>query len=92
MLMALWALGGTRQQCCKPIRCVEAGGCASVQPRLQACKTLWSVSGLSQELEVLVGIDLDPTAHALAKARLAAVERPGVTMHFMRGNYRCDGY
>jgi len=39
------------------------------------------------ELAVLVGIDLDPTAHKLARARLEGVGRSDVTLHLMRGNY-----
>ena len=45
-----------------------------------------------QELEVLVGLDVDPLAHQIAGARLTALARPGVKMHWVRANYRCLGY
>jgi 16S rRNA C1402 N4-methylase RsmH len=46
----------------------------------------------SQELRALVGIDLDPTAHRLAGARLERARaalggRPGPAVHLLRGNY-----
>ena len=43
-----------------------------------------------QELQTLLGIDLDPTAHRIAGERLQAAlqGRPGFTTHLLRGNYR----
>ncbi|KAJ9529825.1 hypothetical protein QJQ45_022231, partial [Haematococcus lacustris] len=43
---------------------------------------------LGVELRVLVGIDQDPNSHSLAQVRLLPMQRPGLTMHFMQGNYR----
>ncbi|KAJ9528921.1 hypothetical protein QJQ45_000503 [Haematococcus lacustris] len=43
---------------------------------------------LMGELRVLVGIDQDPNSHSLAQVRLLPMQRPGLTMHFMQGNYR----
>ncbi|GFH24757.1 SET domain-containing protein, partial [Haematococcus lacustris] len=40
-----------------------------------------------EELRVLVGIDQDPNSHSLAQVRLLPMQRPGLTMHFMQGNY-----
>ncbi len=41
-----------------------------------------------QELEVLVGIDVDPTAHEIAGARLRSVAPPTTIIHQVRSNYR----
>lgn len=43
---------------------------------------------LVQEMDVFVGIDLDPTAHRIAQQRLEAVKSPHLQTHFVRGNYR----
>lgn len=37
---------------------------------------------------MLMGIDLDPTAHKIARARLEALGRSDVALHLMRGNCR----
>ncbi|MEW5319573.1 MAG: hypothetical protein WDW38_010718 [Sanguina aurantia] len=46
---------------------------------------------LTQELRSLVGIDTDPVAHAIAGARLSALQqqlqRPDLSTHLLRGNY-----
>ncbi len=37
---------------------------------------------------MFVGIDQDPTAHALAQPRCAAAAPPGAAVHFVRRNFR----
>ncbi len=37
---------------------------------------------------MFVGIDQDPTAHALAQARCTAAAPPGAALHFVRRNFR----
>ena len=41
-----------------------------------------------QELRTFVGIDQDPTAHALAQPRCAAAAPPGAALQFVRRNFR----
>jgi len=43
-----------------------------------------------QEMATMVGIDLDPTAHAIAGARLQTLSptRPNLGVHLLHGNYR----
>lgn len=42
-----------------------------------------------QDLRVLVGVDLDPSALAVARPRLQALARPETALHFVHANYRC---
>ena len=45
--------------------------------------------GTFQELNTLVGIDVDPTALELATARLKAQKPPATQLHLLPGNVRC---
>jgi hypothetical protein len=48
---------------------------------------------LPQELEVCVGIDVDPVAHRTAAAALQPLlgQQGAPTLHQLTGNYRCEG-
>lgn len=43
-----------------------------------------------QGLSAVVGVDLDPDAHAIAQPRLKALARPEMALHFVHANYRCE--
>mmetsp|Transcript_4359 Transcript_4359/g.11835 ORF Transcript_4359/g.11835 Transcript_4359/m.11835 type:complete len:412 (+) Transcript_4359:165-1400(+) len=40
-----------------------------------------------KDLKALVGVDLDPTAHAIAQPKLRALAHPEMTLHFVQANY-----
>lgn len=46
-----------------------------------------SIARQHQEMRHLVGIDLDPLAHQLARQRLDREGRDGLEVHLLRGNY-----
>ena len=69
------------------------GGARRLAPQLAHAQTLTAADAATasrpaQELRTFVGIDQDPTAHALAQPRCTAAAPPGAALQFVRRNFR----